>query len=246
MTIPLINPPQKYIPELLIPAYFDPTTHASLWTQIGQAAASGYRVVAIANPNSGPGTAQQAQYTNAIANVKRNGGKAFGYVHTGYMTGTPTMAAIEADIDSWFNWYPAIDGIFLDEMAYDNVPAHVTGYQTLTAYIKAKNTNKNLRVTGNPGTGTIEMYVGSVDQIVIYENTSAQFKNYAFSNFVQKYPKKGFAMLLYASPLASVQGILPRMLEENIDSFFAQSNSSGSAWTTLGTYFPQLLAMLKK
>ena len=92
---------------IVVPAYFYP---GSLWTSMNSAAGR-VLLVAIMNPNSGPGAAQNPDYVAAVNAMRASGGKVIGYVSTSYATrGTN---AVLTDIDRYFSWY-AVDGIFLD------------------------------------------------------------------------------------------------------------------------------------
>jgi len=54
------------------------------------------------NPNSGPGTSQDSNYVQALANLHQAGGKVTAYVHTSY--GTRPLADVESDINLTFRF----------------------------------------------------------------------------------------------------------------------------------------------
>ena len=72
------NPPEK-VQTVAIPSYSYP---GPLWTQMEDA----YPTVglAIINPNSGPGAAQNADYADQVASSQAAGLVVLGYVHTSY------------------------------------------------------------------------------------------------------------------------------------------------------------------
>lgn len=72
-------------------------------------------VLAIVNPNSGPGTAVDVAYARGIRKLQGGKATAIGYVPTGY--GARTAAAIKADIDKWMALYPFVEGFFFDEVS---------------------------------------------------------------------------------------------------------------------------------
>lgn len=116
--------------------------------------------IVIVNPDSGPGTTQDENYTRAIEWLHREGAVVVGYVSTKYSVYNPdnptvpgrTISEVENDIDTWLKFYPEIDGVFLDEL-----PWKVTGengikalqyYITLTNHAHKKGLYP---VIGNPG-----------------------------------------------------------------------------------------------
>ena len=128
----------------LVPAYFHPWDGS--WALMCDAmTAHGSAHVAVMNPNSGPGTTVDQHYGEAVAFCQRQGQKVIGYVHTSY--GRRTLTAVKNDINRYYSFYPAIDGIFLDEMSNDRTTERY--YQKLYRYVKSKSA-RNL-VVGNPG-----------------------------------------------------------------------------------------------
>jgi hypothetical protein len=151
---------------LLVPLYTDPTD--GTWTTLIQTknAHPSVDVVAIINPDSGPGNAKSASYATGITNLESAGIVVVGYVPTGY--GTKSYSAttvVEASIDAYVSFYPNIEGIFFDEMSTS--ASEETYYQTLATYVASK----NLALTiGNPGTNVPDALVGIFTNLVIYED----------------------------------------------------------------------------
>src|SRR5262245_51659938 len=106
---------------IVVPAYFYP---GSLWSSMNWAAGR-VPLVAIMNPNSGPGTIKDPQYVAAVNSLRAAGGKVIGYVSTSY-TARATNA-VKTDIDSYFSFY-TVDGIFLDEFTNDSNTNHLNYY----------------------------------------------------------------------------------------------------------------------
>jgi len=85
-------------------------------------------VVAIVNPNNGPGSAVDASYASGIARLNAAGIKVIGYVSTDYTR--RSAATVKADIDRWRAFYPGqLGGIFFDEQS--NQPGDVAHYRHL-------------------------------------------------------------------------------------------------------------------
>lgn len=150
---------------LLVPLYTYPTdgTWASL-VQI-KTAHPAVDVVAIINPNSGPGTSKDAAYASGITSLENAGIVVVGYVATGYGTASYSPAPqVEANIDAYLSFYPNVQGIFFDEMS--DQASEQSYYQTLATYAASK----NLALTiGNPGANVPDALVGIFTNLVIYE-----------------------------------------------------------------------------
>ncbi|HUP90633.1 MAG TPA: spherulation-specific family 4 protein [Solimonas sp.] len=232
------------LPELLIPAYFDPSTDSGRWSQMASAASSAPLTV-VMNPNSGPGAAADASYTAAIDAVRANGGRVIGYVATGF--GGRAAAAVKADIDSYLAFYPVLDGIFLDEMTNDADAAHLNYYGDIYQYIKAK--GAALRVVGNPGSATPESYLTRpvADVIVIFENPESEYAANPPASFVASYPASRFAMIAFGQPSAAgMAGDLSLAHERHTGLVFVTDDTETLAdpnpYDTLPGYFSQEVA----
>ena len=78
--------------------------------------------LAIINPNSGPGTIKDTNYADQVTQTEAKGIIVIGYVSTGYAGTTDrtrTLDMVEKDVDTYYSWYPNIDGIFVDEVRTD-------------------------------------------------------------------------------------------------------------------------------
>jgi hypothetical protein len=173
---------------ILVPAYQYPTT-GTLWNQL-DAAASKIPVMAILNPNSGPGAAADSNYTLAVNTLESDGGKVVGYVHTSY--GTRSLSQVEADVQAYHQLYPQVNGIFVDEMdsgansseSTAQIAAHVAYYQSLYSYIKS--VNPNWTVVTNPGTTLGPAYANThvADTVVSFEHgLNADSDGPAYANY---------------------------------------------------------------
>src|SRR5579872_6399808 len=116
-------------------------------------------IVAIINPDSGPGT-RDPNYVMEIKKLQSTGITVLGYVYTQKID----TVTIKNYIDDYKNWYN-VDGIFFDQMS--NVSGNETFYLHLNNYTKSIGLNYTV---GNPGTDTLPSYIGTVDNLVIYDN----------------------------------------------------------------------------
>jgi hypothetical protein len=150
--------------QLLVPAYFYPGT-TSPWPALAASAAQTPTVV-IVNPNSGPGTTIDPNYTAAITLVRGAGARTICYIATTY--GVRPVAAMLAELQQYQALYGPFDGVFLDEMSND--PATLGHYQTFAAGIRAA--LPNALIVANPGTNIPASMSGTsvADVFVLYEN----------------------------------------------------------------------------
>jgi Spherulation-specific family 4 len=121
----------------------------------------------ILNPASGPGEQVDANYTKAIDRLQGAGCVILGYVSTSY--GKRAGNEVQADIDRWLKLYPKTQGIFFDEMIYED-KADAAEYQAkLNRYAKQKGCWPTV---ANPGAETPERYFASecADVIVVHES----------------------------------------------------------------------------
>lgn len=121
----------------------------------------------IVNPASGPGTTVDANYTKAIDRLRGAGCVVIGYVSTRYSQ--QPRAEVVADLRRWRQMYPKVQGIFFDEMIYEDVQSGVDYQRAIN------NEARNLGywpTVANPGTQTPGRYFEAevADVIVIHEN----------------------------------------------------------------------------
>ena len=106
--------------EILVPAYFYPSTR-SAWNTLTTSAAANplVTILAIMNPNDGIFNSVDVNFTRATTQFVAAGGKVLGYVYTGYGKGGRSIADIKLNIDRYLQLYgrERISGFFLDEMA---------------------------------------------------------------------------------------------------------------------------------
>lgn len=120
----------------------------------------------ILNPASGPGKTADANYLKAIGRLKGAGCVVLGYVSTGY--GKRSVNDVKKEMEQWLKIYPNIQGIFFDEMIYEDTPEAVkyqTGLNTLASSLGFWPS------VANPGADTPGRYFAAkaADVIVIHE-----------------------------------------------------------------------------
>ncbi len=161
---------------LAIPLYTYPcfTATQCTWTSVIQArqAYPSVPLLAVINPNSGPGRSKDPNYVQGIKNLQAAGVVVLGYVWTGY--GRASLSKVD-QVSSYKNWY-AVNGIFFDGMAY--ITGSENYYSTLNSYVKSLGMTYTM---GNPGTTTLKSYVGTLDSIIIHEDAGTPSLSYLAS-----------------------------------------------------------------
>ena len=145
-------------------------------------------VVAVINPDSGVGVAKNADYASGIQDLKSAGIVVLGYVWTDY--GDRPSSEVRSEISKYKKWY-SIDGIFFDAMS--NLRGKLKYYNNLDSYVERKGLTMTV---GNPGTDTRRIYVGSVDNIVIRENSGLPTLSF-LGGWHSAFAKSNFSFVSY-------------------------------------------------
>lgn len=154
----------------------------------------------IVNPASGPGNAGDANYTKAIDRLQGAGCVVLGYVTTSY--GKRAAADVHADIDRWLTLYPRTQGIFFDEMIYEDTEAGAKHQAALNRYARDAGCWPTV---ANPGAETPGRYfaVDAADVIVVHEGKNwpeeARLKGDYFGGY-SDYPPFTRAVLVHSQP----------------------------------------------
>src|SRR6185437_3577180 len=162
----------------------------STWDVVAQAKSAhpSVPVVAIINPDNGPGSSRDANYVSGIQKLHAAGVVVLGYDATGYASNS--ASSVKSVMNIWKSLYN-IDGIFFDEMA--NWSGEENYYSGLTSY--AKSLGYTMTV-GNPGTDTLPSYIGTVDNLMIYENPGLPPLS-ALQGWHTSYDKSNFSMIAF-------------------------------------------------
>jgi Spherulation-specific family 4 len=132
--------------KLLVPAYFYPEDQGWLeWERLFDSPGR-EMLLAILNPNSGPGEQPDPNYDKVVTRASAAGLALIGYVDADH--GNRPVSKIKEDIDRYSRFYPSIQGIFLDGQATS--PAEVAHCAEVCEYAR-KNPNFRL-IIANPGT----------------------------------------------------------------------------------------------
>jgi hypothetical protein len=143
----LVNNPS--LAKIAIPMYVTPPSVE--WTNLFALGSNYVSVISVTVDASqdgfgghGPGTNTQANWLWAITNAQAVGIKVVGYVEPQY--GSIPLATVFDQIDKWYQYYPTIDGIFLDEVDFSG--QNEWYMQQVSSHIRSF--DKNL-IVFNPG-----------------------------------------------------------------------------------------------
>lgn len=210
-------------------------------------------VIVAINPNTGPGTATDPNYSDFIAVLHGAGGTVCGYVATGF--GTRPEADVYADIGLWQSLYSArpVDGIFLDEMPWELGPEGVgTAYVDLyKRYTDHCHSNGLYPVVANPGTNQQEAWFATwtADIIIVHEDSDwptegSMAGNYAGGHADYSYTRR--AALVYGQPTLDTSELTT--LGQYVQWVYVTDDEmTGGAlnpWDALPSYLEDLFAAL--
>jgi hypothetical protein len=227
---------------IIVPAYFYPEGN-QYWDKLA-AAAREVPLIAILNPDSGPGKAADANFVAAIKKVRDAGGRVIGYVSTDYNRGKRTLEVVKADIDKYYAWY-AVDGIFLDEMTCDDIEANLIFYGALYSYVKEK--APAALVVGNPGCDTLEAYLArpAADLLVMFES-NARFKKAKTGAWARNYAASHFACMPYGIRRSDkMQECLALAAARNLGYVYVTDANEPNPWNRLPAYWLAEVAAVK-
>lgn len=154
----------------------------------------------IINPASGPGEQVDANYTKAIHRLCGAGCMVLGYVTTSY--GKRTQGQVQKDVDQWLKMYPRIQGIFFDEMIYEDTDAGAKYQAALNRYAHDAGCWPTV---ANPGAETPSRYFAddAADVIVVHEGNDwpkeERLKGDYFGGY-SDYPPFTRAVLVHSQP----------------------------------------------
>jgi hypothetical protein len=224
------RPPQM---RVLVPAYFYPAG-AGLqdWNRMIDTA-SKVPIVAIANPGSGPGEKADPAYLDVIGRAVKAGVKVIGYVSTSYAK--RPRAEVEADVERWLKFYPAVQGFFFDEQTSD--AEHAPYYAALAGF--AKKQVKDALVVTNPGTTFAKEYLASPgpDVVCIFENREG-FDAFKRPEWSANIPAERFAALAYqVGTSRRMAEYVERAARQGMGYFYVTDAMGANPWDRLPAYW---------
>ncbi|MGV3606493.1 MAG: spherulation-specific family 4 protein [Planctomycetaceae bacterium] len=205
----------------------------------------------IVNPASGPGIAVDANYTKAIDRLQGAGCVVLGYVSTEY--GKRDAGLVKNDIDTWKAMYPKTQGIFFDEMNYQDDDSWVNHQVRLNQYAKQQGFWPTV---SNPGADTPGKYFAAeaADVIVIHEGSKWPEEERIHGNYFggySDYPPFTRAVLLHSMAKvdpAQVQMVrkYARWIYVTEDPYKPGDPTADNPWDKLSAHMETLCQQLSK
>jgi hypothetical protein len=225
---------------ILVPAYFDPTPGSSGWDQLA-AAARRVPVIAIMNPNDGPGTHRDPSYVAAVGEVRAAGGEVIGYVHTSY--GQRPLDQVRSEIKEYRRWYH-VDGIFVDEMSSNPAKKDLRYYRQLDHFVH--HVLPHSLVVGNPGVNAPQVYAQVADKLVLFED-GAGYDTYAPPPWQAVLPASQFANIAYSIPsVAAMQSDVTLAVSRHTGWVYVTDAGLPNPYLNLPTYWTDLVAAVAR
>src|SRR5271155_3622722 len=214
---------------LIVPLYGYPS---SSWTTLAQdqLANPAVPIVAVVNPDSGPGKSQDPNYVSGIQTLKSAGIMVIGYAYTSYAS--RALASVESDILGYKTLY-GLGGVYLDEMS--NVQGYESYYSTLTQY--ADSIGMSL-VVGNPGADVPSGYIGTVNAIIIYENQGLPSLSF-LGGWHSSYSKSNFGALAYG--VSTLDSSYIASASSDVGYIYLTNGVMPNPYATLPSYLASLL-----
>lgn len=190
-------------------------------------------VVAVINPHSGPGTAKDSKYVDGVQELHAAGIKVLGYTWTDY--GNRSSTAVKSEISKYKRWY-SVDGIFFDAMS--NLRGKLKYYNKLDYYVKSHGMNLTV---GNAGTDTRKIYIGSVDNIVIYESPGTPSLSY-LDGWHSRYDKSNFSFIAYN--VTSLDESYVTNATQSVGYMYVTDDVWPNPFDTLASYISELMSVI--
>lgn len=204
----------------------------------------------IVNPASGPGTQVDANYTKAIDRLRGAGCVCLGYVRTDYAK--RSVSDVKKDLDLWLKLYSAIQGVFFDEMIYEDTDR---GVQQQLAFKEHARSIGLWPIVANPGTDTPSRYFAAnvADVIVVHEGDAwakeDRLKGDYFGGY-SDYPPFTRAVLLHSLPKLDVVQLrmttkYARWIYVTEDPYRPGDPKADNPWDSLSKHLPEICESLK-
>jgi len=214
-------------PALAVPAYFYALTPG--WTALDGPPRTAD--LAVLNPASGPGTAQDPYYVQQVQASQAAGIDVVGYVNTDY--GARSLSSVEADISTFERWY-GVNGIFLDQAATD-CGTEASYYAPLYAFIHSQ-PGLDLTVL-NPGSDTNACYMTASDLVLSFEGTPSDLAS--TSGAIPGYDPSHFWAAVYGTSASSLPSVLSTLAGDGFGNVFVTNLGLPNPYGALPNYWSQ-------
>jgi|GEM_PF-746064 len=231
----VLEPPQNaaaLIPStgIIVPLYSYP---GQVWDDLVKEKNShpSVPVVAIINPDSGPGE-RDPNYATGIKKLQSAGIIVLGYVYTHKVD----SSTIKNYVNDYKNWY-GINGIFFDGMS--NVSGNEKFYADLSNYTKSQGLNYTV---GNPGTDTLPSYIGTVDNMVLYDNPGLPLVS-SLGGWHTNFTRNNFSIVSYG--VNDLNKTYVENIAKHVQYMYVTNSTLPNPFSTLPKYFDGLMGMIE-
>jgi Spherulation-specific family 4 len=219
--------------RLLVPAYIYPGGEGRReWQRLFDAAAK-VEIIAIANPNSGPGEASNPDYHSTFTEANIRGIKLVGYVSTDF--GRRPQADVKKDVDTWLIFYPQVRGFFFDQQPRDG--QYAAQFAELRDYARRK--LLDAIVVTNPGIPCDEAYLAQKvsDLTCVFVNFEG-FERFELPAALKKYEPPRFAALPYNIPdVETMRAFVKEAIVKRIGYIYVSDATQPNPWSKLPAYW---------
>jgi spherulation-specific family 4 protein len=221
---------------VLVPLYIRP---GPAWDRMEAAARAHPKVplLAIVNPNSGPGAAKSETYASAIPKLSDSGCKVTGYVSTAYAK--RPIADVKTDLGRWKDWYPQVAGIFADEMAPKATPEVLAYYSEIRRHATALGFSI---VIGNPGVAPEPLMFQTSDLLVVHESATTP-SPIKLREIYDTGGKGMMAALLHSASTGTVDSWVPTA-KDLVRYLYVTEDALPNPWDTLSSAFERTMEIL--
>ena len=189
-------------------------------------------IVAIINPDSGPGV-RDTNYVTGIKKLQSAGIIVLGYVYTHKVD----AGTIKNYVDDYKNWYN-VNGIFFDQMS--NVHGNETFYAHLSSYAKSIGLNYTV---GNPGTDTLPSYIGTVDNMVLYDNPGLPQVSSLFGGWHANFTRNNFSVISYG--ITDINKTNVENIAKHVQYMYVTNSTLPNPFTNLPKYLDNLMGVIE-
>lgn len=224
--------------RLLVPAYFYPSGEGKAsWNRLIDASER-TPIVAVVNPDSGPGKRADDNYREIFRLGKKSKITLLGYVTLSYAQ--RPISAVKADVDSWLHFYPDVQGIFFDEQP--STAEQAAFAVECFAYARLR-IDHGTFVT-NPGVPCAREYMAGRDAptACLFEHEKG-FDEYRMPVWTAPLPRDRFAVLLYNMPSAAeMRKEFGASVQKRFGYVYITNRKMPNPWDGLPSYWDDVVA----
>ena len=192
-------------------------------------------IAVVVNPNNGPGSSQDPAILSGIQNFQAHGITVLGYVDllNNCECSVKPLSGVENQVSEYWNWYHT-NGIMFDDFN-NGFTYPPSTYSSLNSYVKSLGMAYTM---GNPGTSVDASYIGTLDNLCIYE--SSGYPSLSLITY-PGYPPSDFTFVAYgvsfnAAFVTGAAGLVGYMYIDN--------QGGSNPYATLSSLFSQTVSTL--